>query len=143
MKRKAVVVGCDGQDGRIASDYLVKKGYSVLGIGRKDSIDITNFKQVAQLVRKERPDEIYHLAAFHHSSQDRQLDNVSLLAKSFQVNVLSLLNFLEAARLFSPRSKIFFAASSLVFGNAERATQNEETKFNPDTMYGITKASGV
>lgn len=156
MRRKAIVVGCDGQDGKIASGYLIEKGYSVLGIGKalakenpphknfeKLALDITSFKKVSELIKRERPNEIYHLAAFHHSSQDKKMSDITLLTKSFTVNVVSLLNFLEAVRVFSPRSRIFYAASSLVFGDTETTVQNEETPFNPDTMYGITKADGI
>lgn len=142
MNKVATVVGSKGQDGKIAVDFLLKKGYRVVGIDKKD-LDITNFKKVAQLIKKEQPDEIYHLAAFHHSSQDKRMDNIPLLKKSFQFNVLSLLNFLEAIRIFSPQSKLFYAGSSLIFGAAPTTIQNEQTPFNPDTMYGITKADGI
>lgn len=155
MRKKALILGCDGQDGKIARDCLLKKGYVVLGIDktstedysdknfRRLTVDITSSGEVSELIKKEHPDEVYHLAAFHHSSQDKQIDNVSLLTKSLRVNVLSLLNFLEAIKNFSPRSKLFYASSSLIFGNARSVMQDEETSFNPDTMYGITKADGV
>lgn len=155
MRKSALVVGCDGQDGRIAVKLLDEKGYHVLGISKtpektssprgfkRVAVDITSFNEVSRLIKKERPEEIYYLAAFHHSSQDKKIDNISLLTKSFRVNVLSLLNFLEAVRLFSPSSKLFYASSSLIFGEAKAAAQNEETKFNPETIYGITKADGI
>jgi GDPmannose 4,6-dehydratase len=155
MRKKAIIIGCEGQDGQIACNYLLGKGYSLLGIDkafassnqpdnlRKLTVDITKYDQVSKLIKKERPDEIYHLAAFHHSSQDKKIDNITLLKKSIQTNVLSLINFLEAIKNFSPKSRLFYAASSLIFGDAQNEIQDEKTRFNPDTMYGITKSDGV
>lgn len=150
----AIIIGATGQDGTFLYQLLEEKKYNLLGIGRQkvitnnknwdcSPIDICDFKLVSQIVRKIQPDEIYHLAAVHHSSQDRIVDSVELLSQSYNVNVLSLFNFLEAMRQFSPHSKLFYAASSHIFGNPSVEPQDESTVINPLAIYGITKASGV
>lgn len=142
-KKKAVIVGCDGQDGRLLSDLLARQGYSLIGIARGGPIDILKTKVVFNLVRKFKPHEIYHLAAFHHSSQDPAIDPVELFQKSCDVHVSALVNFLEAIRQFSPSTRLFYAASSHVFGSPKTPVQDESTPLAPENVYGVTKAAGL
>ena len=151
---RAIIVGATGQDGTLLTTLLEKKNYSILGLGstkalsrnmphKPDPIDISDFVAVENLIKTIQPDEIYHLAAVHHSSQDEIEDLPRLFAKSYRVNVLTLHNFLEAIRRFSPKTKLFYAASSHIFGNPQSEPQDENTPMNPMNIYGITKASGV
>lgn len=151
----AIILGVTGQDGTLLYKVLEEKKYSVFGIGRNKIIsnkkawekyvliDICDFQAVSKLVQDIQPDEIYHLAAVHHSSQDHIVDSVGLLNQSYQVNVLSLFYFLEAIRQFSPNTKLFYAASSHIFGKPFVEPQDENTIINPLTIYGITKANGM
>jgi GDPmannose 4,6-dehydratase len=68
---------------------------------------------------------------------------VSLFHQSYNVNVLSLFNFLEAIRILSLKTRLFYAASSHLFGKPVTVPQDETTLINPLTIYGITKASGL
>ena len=106
-------------------------------------IDICQANQVNELVQGLKPDEIYHLAAFHHSSQDDFSDSAAVLESSYQVHVLSLFTFLEAVRVYSPGTKLFYAASSHIFGHPASTPQDELTPINPISLYGITKAAGL
>ena len=151
--KTAVIVGSEGQDGKIAFESLGQQGYSLIGLDRgkirteknpwEREVDITNEKHVAALVQEVRPDEVYFFAAFHHSSQDAPLAEGELFQKSYMVNFFPYLHFLEAIRKYSPATKIFYAASSLIFGQTEEEEQDEETPFRPDTPYGITKLDGL
>lgn len=151
--KKAIIVGCEGQDGRLLTGLLLKKRYEIVGIDRHvvrspgrmrfKIIDISKPKEVSSIVRRFKPDEIYYLAAFHHSSEDKPIDDIELSAQSYKVNVLSLVNFLEAIKEASPRTRLFYAASSHIFGNAPGAFQDEKTPINPNCIYGITKAAGL
>lgn len=155
MKKTAIIVGSAGQDGRIACEYLIERGYKVIGIDRRShlsgasgkykklSVNIENSKEVIKLIKSVHPDEIYYFAAFHHSSQDKLISNIELLDRSYRVNVLSLFNFMEGIRQYSPQSRLFYAASSLIFGDTPYETQNEKTEFSPDSIYGITKLDGL
>lgn len=151
--KTALVVGSGGQDGRILTASLRSDGYGVLGIGRSSvaadgvawsrAVDITDAAQVAAVVGALRPDAIYHLAAIHHSSQETQADDLAAFRRLYEVNFFSLLHFLEAVRVGSPRSRLFFAASSHVFGTPASAIQDETTPLRPDSVYGMTKADGL
>jgi GDPmannose 4,6-dehydratase len=153
MKR-AVIVGCQGQDGRLLHEYLVKKKYQIIGIDinyikasynySEQPIDITNENQIARLIRTSRPNEVYHLAAFHHSSEDDiHNKNVELFQQSFRINTFSLIYFLEAILKHSPKTRLFYASSSHVFGDNESVIDDENSNINPSSIYGITKAAGL
>jgi len=151
--KKAVIVGCNGQDGKLLYEFLSTKEYELIGLDRNiircdthtdmDLVDITNTKQVYVLINNFKPDEIYHLAAFHSSSEDTPLDNMELYQNSYTVNVISLINFLEGMRKHSPQTRLFYAASSHIFGDAAGDFQDESTPINPNSIYGITKAAGL
>ena len=152
---RAIIIGATGQDGTLLYRLLDKKKYQVFGIGRtriitnnetwKDerAVDIDNFFEVSALVRKIRPDEIYHLAAVHQSSEDPVTDPVMLFGQSFSVNVTSLFNFLEAVRQFSPETRLFYAASSHIFGRPTTEPQDENTRIQPLNLYAVTKVAGL
>ncbi len=151
--KKAVIVGCQGQDGRLLNDLLTRKKYRIVGLDKRiikyprrshfKKVDISKRAEVFDLIKLFKPDEVYYLAAFHHSSEDRPIENIKLFQESYKVNVLSLINFLEGIRMYSPRTRLFYAASSHVFGESKDIPQDESTHINPNCIYGITKAAGL
>ena len=46
-------------------------------------------------------------------------------------------------RSVAQRSRLFYAASSHVFGTPESEWQNEDTPLAPNSAYGISKAAGL
>ncbi len=80
--RRALVCGVSGQDGAYLSRLLLEKGYEVFGTSRDaqissfrnltrlgirdrinlESMAITDFRSVLQVVTKTEPDEVYNLA---------------------------------------------------------------------------------
>jgi GDPmannose 4,6-dehydratase len=152
--KKAIVVGSEGQDGRLLFDLLTKQEYAVFGLGRDSvrgltkgieaPVEVLNSANVAEAVQRVVPDEIYYLAAVHHSSQELSGDHPRVLFRdSFNVNVNGLLNFLEAMRLHAPQARLFYAASSHVFGMPVFSPQDEKTALEPRCVYGITKTTGM
>ena len=49
---------------------------------------------------------------------------------------------MSAIKEYSPKTKFYFAASSELFGNTDKTPQNEDTKFNPRSAYGVSKVAG-
>ncbi len=151
--KSAIIVGSKGQDGNLLIEYLLKKNYKIIGID-KDAIDcwniewkklinINKIEDIYFLLTELKPDEIYYLAAFHHSSEDVLIENVELFKKSYEVNLFGLVYFLEALRKHSRKTKLFYASSSMIFANCEKEIQDENTKYNPNTIYGMTKMDGL
>ncbi|MDP9796842.1 GDPmannose 4,6-dehydratase [Catenuloplanes nepalensis] len=141
--RTAIVVGADGQDGVLLSESLRARGDRVVPVGRRGTIDITRPDDVAGLVAGLRPDEVYLLAAVHHSAQDTVTDPVRLCHRSYAVNTFSAVHFLDAVERHSPATRVFYAASSHVFGVPGTPVQDEATPLRPTSIYGISKAAGL
>jgi GDPmannose 4,6-dehydratase len=128
----AVIVGSSGQDGTLLGEHLRRLGYTVRGVGRTSGpphLDDVN--------------EVYYLAAFHHSSEDRPIDPGELFEKSIAVHVTGLVHYLEDIRKRAPRARLFYAASSLIFGDVTESPQTEDTPLRPNEAYAITKATGL
>jgi GDPmannose 4,6-dehydratase len=147
--KRAVIVGAAGQDGQLLSRQLETSGYKLLRVGRRASegifvLDIASRDAVAKTIGEFAPDEIYYLAAFHQSSQDRErLLPSDLWDQSLTTHATGAINVLEAIRTNGLRTRFFYASSCLVFGSSAPSPQNEATPFSPETVYGITKATGV
>ena len=153
MKR-ALIVGSNGQDGRLLFEERSKSCAVVgLDVGSVNAhgveagfvpapVDIHDPAGVRALVARFGPDEIYYLAARHHSSEERP-DDASELVESSRVNFLALVNVLEAVRLHAPACHVFYAGSSHVFGSPTSARQDETTPFSPKNPYAIGKVAGV
>ncbi len=151
--KKALIIGCTGQDGIYLFENLQKRNYEIIGIARNvvrstlsksiKPVNISKSKQVYDFLEAYKPDEIYYLAAFHQSSEDQYYNDAKLLRRSFDVNMLSLINFLDGIKNYSKYSRLFYAASSHIFGNSTENMQDETTPLNPNSIYGITKTAGV
>lgn len=152
--KNVVVIGSNGQDGFYLSRSLEKAGCNVTRIDQgliqpsgfftsNEPFDICRSEHVDSMIKNLLPDEIYHLAAFHQSAQDDYVESLHVFEKSVLVNEFSLFNLLSSITRFSPKTRLFYAASSLIFGEPDSDIQTEKTPINPVTLYGITKASGI
>lgn len=152
--KKILIIGSEGQDGKLLKEKLSLSGNELCLVSRTrtliepgerefEPIDITNLDSVKKGIEKFGPDEIYFLAAFHHSSEDKVPDEMELFRKSYEINAFSVVNFLESLRQLKSSARFFYACSSHVFGNPEEALQNEETPFRPVNVYGMTKLAGL
>jgi GDPmannose 4,6-dehydratase len=150
--RTALIIGHTGQDGTLLSEYLRKNGYEVVGISRSSvdvpgistPLDLTRSDRAAELILATRPAEVYYLAAFHHSAEESsQTDNDEVLRRSLDVHVLSLQRVLSAIQEYSPRTRLFYAASSHVFGPGAGKPFNEDSPLEPGCIYGLTKTAGT
>jgi GDPmannose 4,6-dehydratase len=101
------------------------------------NVDINNFSKIKNLIKKIKPNEFYHLAA-------QSFINYKFEDEFFKLNpnINGTHYILSAIREFSPKTKFYFAASSELFGNIKKSPQNEETKFNPRSAYGVSKVAG-
>jgi GDPmannose 4,6-dehydratase len=149
----ALIIGHTGQDGSYLWKLLSAQKYDLMGVsttgvlssqkGNSVALDIRNYSEVEKLVKNYQPDELYYLAAVHQSSSDKQMEEGELFQKSIDINAKAFINFLEAIRLHSKQTKIFYAASSHIFGETLSPIQDETTPLNPNCIYGITKTMGI
>ena len=157
---KAVITGISGQDGYFLSQLLLSKGYEVHGVQRRNSSmtqgtidllpesikkqiiiqygDITDGHFLATLLEKEKPDELYHLAA--QSFVGYSFQNA---LSTYDVNIGGTLNVCNAIKDSSPDTRMYFAATSELFGQPKETPQNEITPFLPRSPYAVSKLAGI
>lgn len=155
--KKALITGIAGQDGSYLSELLIKKGYEVHGIVKKESLEnaerlknISSFKDkiflhVGNLIERLKvkaifsevlPDECYHLSA--SSFVNYTLNNEY---QTMNYNFNSTYNLLSVISEINKNCKFYLAGSSEMFGDPIESPQNEETSFNPRSVYGISKVA--
>ena len=153
MKR-VLIVGSGGQDGRLLFEQRAQTcavvGFDVGSVrvhgldegSVPKNLDIHDAADVAATVAHLAPDEVYYLAARHHSSEERP-DDAAELHETARVNFLAFVNVLEAVRRHMPSCRVFYAGSSHMFGTPATARQNESTPFAPKNPYSVTKVAGT
>ncbi|MDA8692361.1 GDP-mannose 4,6-dehydratase, partial [Candidatus Pseudothioglobus singularis] len=98
--------------------------------------NINDLESLKLILCDTEPDEIYHLAS---SVEPRVLNNQEL--SIFDVNFIPGLHILNIVKNFLPKAKIYFAGSSLMFGDTSDSSQSELTPMRPNTPYGIAKVA--
>lgn len=141
MNKVAVIVGSGGQDGTLLTYKLESLNYDVIGI-RKGDIDLLNIKEVSELILSVQPDEIYYLAAYHHSSEDLVNNEVELFKRSIDVHAISVINFLDAIDKYKNNCRIFYASSCLIFKGSDYKLLTENSQYSLENYYAISKISG-
>ena len=84
--KKIIIVGNEGQDGRLLSEIFDPTAYNIKGIN-KTNFDILNKEKVFDLIETFKPNEIYYFAAVNESSEKSSLVDNYLLCN--QVNFIA------------------------------------------------------
>jgi GDPmannose 4,6-dehydratase len=152
----ALITGITGQDGAYLSQFLLNKGYRVIGMLRRsassdvigerlrwlgvlDRIELvdgnlTDLSSLVRLFSEYKPDEVYNLAAQSFVATSWQQPLVT-----GQVTGLGAVNVLEALRIVHPNARVYQASSSEMFGKIQAAQQSETTPFYPRSPYAAAK----
>jgi GDPmannose 4,6-dehydratase len=152
--KTAIITGITGQDGSYLAEFLLGKGYRVIGAKRRASsisteridaiydhcdfsmeyFDLNDVGCMYRLLSKYQPDEFYNLAAQSHVrvSFDVPENTVDGIA-------LGTLRLLEAVRTVSPQTRFYQASSSEMFGDNPEKPQSETTALHPASPYACAK----
>lgn len=150
--RSAIIVGSEGQDGRLLADQLRQESYRVFRVCRDgvhlddappQPFDIGEYRAVSDLVAAIRPEAVYYVVGHHQSAEDRVGERIGLIQESYRVHVTGIVNFLEAVAASSRETRLVYAASSLLFASSPDVAIDEMTPFAPGSAYAITKAAGA
>jgi len=151
----ALITGIAGQDGSYLSEWLLEKGYRVVGTvkdARPEELhriahlrnrieivqdDLLDQERLEGIFREYLPSEVYNFASH------------SFLAASFtqpiratEVIAMGVTRLLEAIRKIVPGARFFQASSSEIFGKPRETPQSEATPFHPRNPYGVSKVYG-
>ena len=151
----ALITGITGQDGSYLAEFLLEKGYKVVGIVRRSSTtpyerishlvdhielvsaDLLDQTSLTDVVSDCKPDEIYNLAA---QSFVQTSWNQPVLTGEF--TALGVTRMLEAMKKAAPNARFYQASSSEMFGKVHESPQRESTPFYPRSPYGVAKVYG-
>ena len=151
--KRALITGITGQDGSYLAEFLLEKGYEVVGVVRRSST--VNFERIAHIqdrlvlvpgdlldqgsllniLAEQRPAEVYNLAA-----QSFVMTSFSQPVLTGDVTGLGAVRLLEAIRHVDPDIRFYQASSSEMFGKVMEVPQTERTPFYPRSPYGVAKA---
>jgi GDPmannose 4,6-dehydratase len=153
--KTALITGITGQDGSYLAEFLLSKGYRVVGMTRRSSSDIQeristmldrieivsgdllDQSSMTSIIAESQPDEVYNLAA-----QSFVPASWSQPVLTGEFTALGVTRILEAIRHVNPRIRFYQASSSEMFGKVVEVPQNERTPFYPRSPYGVAKVYG-
>jgi GDPmannose 4,6-dehydratase len=151
----ALITGITGQDGSYLAEFLLEKGYDVIGMVRRTST--INFHRIAhfqdkirlvpgdlgdqisllRIIEEHKPDEVFNLAA-------QSFVQTSWTQPVFtgDVTALGVTRILDAIYMVDPKIRFYQASSSEMFGKVVAVPQRETTPFYPRSPYGVAKVYG-
>ena len=152
MAKRALITGITGQDGSYLAELLLEKGYEVVGVVRRSSApnlwriehlldridlrpgDLLDQLSLIKVLAETRPTEVYNLAAmsFVPASWDQPM-------LTGEYNAQGVTRMLEAIRQVDPKTRLYQASSSEMFGKVREVPQTELTPFYPRSPYGVSK----
>lgn len=162
VKEVALITGFTGQVGSQMADFLLENtDYDVVGmmrwqepmdniyqlttrINEKDRVkiryaDLNDYRSLYEMLKEEKPNFIYHLAA-----QSFPRTSFDLPIETLQSNVIGTTNILECIRSLKDSEGydpiVHVCSSSEVYGKAKPGqTLNEKSKFHGASPYSISK----
>jgi len=152
---KALITGITGQDGSYLAEFLLARGYEVIGMVRRTST--TNFDRIRDfqdrvtivqgdlldqvslinLLQEHRPEEVYNLAA-----QSFVPTSFTQPVLTGEFTALGVTRILDAVRIADRSIRFYQASSSEMFGKVQEVPQRETTPFYPRSPYGAAKVYG-
>ena len=151
--KTALITGISGQDGRLLTNFLLKKQYEVVGMIsslKKDFnylefpelsqvkfevVDYNDLIQITKTIEKHKPDEIYNLTSLSSVAESFQKP-----IQTFELNSHFTIRLFEALSKY-PNIKFYQASSSEMFGNQSIQPMNELSEFRPTSPYAISKVT--
>ena len=154
-KPAALITGVTGQDGSYLAEFLLDRGYDVVGMVRRTSIinldriehiqdritlvqgDLLDEASLIGILREFHPDEVYNLAAMSFVPTSWQQPVLT-----GEATALGVTRLLDAIRVVDPKIRFYQASSSEMFGKVQEVPQTERTPFYPRSPYGVAKVYG-
>lgn len=140
---KAFITGINGFAGKYLAEHLLENGLEVYGIDRNNTevngcevevCDILNKEKLVAVIKKVKPDYIFHLAAL--SSVKQSFSNPDMTKKVSVEGTRNLFDAVIAAQI----SPVFLVVSSLqVYGTPDTLPITEDAPLRPQSPYAESK----
>ena len=155
MTKRALITGVTGQDGSYLAEFLLDKGYDVIGMVRRSSTvnferithlmdhiefvsgDLLDQMSLVEILRAHKPDEVYNLAA-----QSFVQTSFAQPVLTGETTALGVTRVLDAIRIADDSMRFYQASTSEMFGKVHEVPQSETTPFHPRSPYGVAKVYG-
>lgn len=135
----ALIFGINGQDGFYLNQLCGEKKIRVIGVSRSNSNweqgSVSDFNFVENLIKKEQPEYIFHLAANSSTKHDALFENHESISTG-------TLNILEAVKRHSPESRVFLTGSGVQFKNKSLPIK-ETDEFEANSPYSVARIQSV
>jgi len=154
-KRIALITGITGQDGSYLAEFLLDKGYQVIGMVRRSStVNFARIHHVQDRITLVSGDLLDQVSLINVLQEYQPREVYNLAAQSFvptswkqpvftgDVTALGVTRMLEAIRTVDKGIRFYQASSSEMFGKVREVPQNENTPFYPRSPYGVAKVYG-
>ena len=151
----ALITGVTGQDGSYLAEFLLKQGYTVVGMVRRTStINFDRIKHIQDQIEIVQGDLLDQMSLISILQEYRPQECYNLAAQSFvptsftqpvltgEFTALGVTRLLDAIRIVDPSIRFYQASSSEMFGKVREVPQTEATPFHPRSPYGAAKVYG-
>ncbi len=135
---KAVIFGANGQDGYYLHQLCLCKDIEPTHVSRTGNgiqSDVSNFGQVEQIIRDNRPDYVFHMAANSTTHHDALFENHETISTGS-------INILEAVRRHCGDARVFITGSGVQFKNTGEPI-SEFDEFEPNSAYSVARIQSV
>jgi len=154
MGKVAFITGITGQDGAYLAEFLLARGYQVVGLVRRTSTvnferirhiqkrlmlvsgDLLDQASLINVVQRTQPDEVYNLAAQSHVAVS--FETPEYTADSVGLGTLRLLDAIRILGL-EDKTRFYQASTSELYGKVQEVPQTERTPFYPRSPYAAAK----
>ena len=156
-RQVAMITGVNGQDGSYLSEFLLAKGYKVVGLKRRTSTistgridhlmsnpdftlkyyDLHDSSCMVQLLKEHMPSEVYNLAAQSHVAVSFDLPEYT--SDGICRGTLNILNAIKAV---DPGIRFYQASSSEMYGDSlpqDILGFDKSSPFMPVSPYAVAK----
>jgi len=116
-----LVIGCD----------ISPNPFALKSFHEYSCLDIVDTKRMEELIHKQKPDIIFHLAGLRSGNP----------IHIYQVNVLGCMNVLEAIKKHAPQARLIVVGSAAEYGDIPTGKMplTEDQECHPSGPYGLSK----
>lgn len=139
VRTRVAVTGASGFVGRWLMAHLKSLDVDAAPFFDNTGVGLEDADAIRSILAAQKPDAVVHLAAVAAPADARKAP-----VAAFNTNLIGTLNLASAILDLCPQTRLIFAGSSEAYGrsfNTIAEPLDEAAPLEPQTLYGVTKAS--